>query len=233
MKNIIKNILVLLMVCVFAFSCLTAAAEEATSTPTDAATGDAATGETVELSKDVQEIIDLLGKLPAADKVTEKDGKNIKKIRKLYIGLEASDKKTLGADNLTKLNDTYTAYLPYLIADVLEGMESLPKRVKAKDSDKLKDVYANYELLNDDALDSLDKDTVDKFLVNCKKFAPEILGDKADDIKVDEKDTGSDAPTILGMLIWEFAILVMLALVILFNIALIVFTSIKIFKTAK
>ncbi len=231
MKNLIKNILVLLLVCVFAFSCLTAAAEEA-STP-DAAAGDAATGETVEVSKDVQEIIDLLGKLPAADKVTEKDGKNIKKIRKLYIGLESSDKKALGADNLTAINDTYTAYLPYLIADVLEGMESLPKRVKAKDADKLKEIYANYELLNDDALESLDQDTVDKFLVNCKKFVPEVLGDKADDIKVDEKDTGSAAPTILGMLIWEFAILVLLALVILFNIALIVFTSIKIFKTAK
>lgn len=216
MNNFLKKAIVLLMVFIIAFGGIQVMAAE----------------EKEEIPAEIQAIIDDCAKLPGADDVTAEHGELIVRAKSAYDKLERSDKALVGSDNITKLSVAYNAYLPYLIGGIVEKLEALPKKIKDKHKDQLTEIYTEYSLLTAEEKDSLDPELVKKYEDGLRKVAPELLGEDA----VTEEtpaDTKAEKVEIFGMYIWELALVAFIALVICFNVFLLVFTAIKLFKEAK
>lgn len=181
----------------------------------------------------VTELIEKCAELPSAENVTLDDKELIMEIKQGYDSLDRAGKASLGADNLTKINECVTALEPYLLGYVVTKLEELPKKIRAKNKDRLVEIYNEYDILSDDAKESIDPELSKKFLDAVKEYAPELLGDEADaqdnDGEQTEETTETASSGILGMHAWEFAILCLLSVVIVLNIVLIVFAAVKIF----
>jgi len=221
MSNFLKKAIVFLMVFIIAFGGIQVMAAEATDEK-----------KAEEIPAEIQAIIDDCAKLPVPDDVTAEHGELIVKVKSAYDKLERSDKALIGSENVTKLSVAYTAYLPYLIGGIVEKLEALPKKIKDKHKDQLVEIYDEYSLLTTEEKDSLDPELVKKYEDGLRKVAPELLGEDA----ITEEtptDTKAEKVEIFGMYIWELALVAFIALVICFNVFLIVYTAIKLFKEAK
>ena len=97
------------------------------------------------------------------------------------------------------------------------------------------ELYNDYKILSDEALESLDSSLVKKLDKAVEKVAPELVEDSKDTSGGQTKTEKKSKPVwkTMGMTGWEFSILVFLAVTILFNVAMIVVASIKIFGTKR
>lgn len=222
MNKIFKRAIVLFMVMIFAFGCMQVMAAESSLESTSSE----------EIPAKIQELIEKCSKLPIADDVTEEHGDLIIEVKQAYDSLERSDKALVGGDNITKITTAYNAYLPYLIGRIVEKLEALPKRIKDKHKDQLVDIYGEFSLLTDEEKDSLDPELVEKYMEGVKKVAPELLGEEAQNEEASAENK-TEKTQILGMYIWELAVVIFLVLILCFNVFLIVFSAIKLFKEAK
>ena len=212
-------VLVLCLVMVFTASAFSVQAEET---------------EEVDTAAVVAELTELCGQLPDADNVTAEDGEIIIKAKKLHDALDMNARAELGTDNLKKVADAYTAYTPFMLNQVVQDIKELPKNVKEKDKDKVVDIYERFSMLSDESKEAMNADRVKQLEKAVKKVAPELLGDDAaaeEEGKKDEKDENTkktSSSTILGMAIWEFICIAVLALIVIANIVLIVVALTKI-----
>lgn len=225
MKKILLRLVLIALAAMTVLSGMTVFADEA-------AAEQSASSET---SSAVSTLVDDISKLPLAKNVTIEDKDAILKVKRAYDALERSDKAQLGADNLAKINEVYAAFEPLLLADVATRAEALPKRAKEKDKDTVTELYNDYKLLSDEALESLDPDLVKKLEKAVEKVAPELVEDGKDKETEETKTEKKSKPVwkTMGMTGWEFAILVFLAVIILFNVAMIAVASVKIFTSKK
>ena len=225
MKKLFLRIALIVLAVITAASGITAFADEAAAEQTASA----------ETSSAVSSLIDEISKLPVAKNVTIENKEAILKVKREYDGLERSDKAQLGADNLAKINEAYAAFEPLLLADVAARIDSLPKKVKDKDKTVVTELYNDYKVLSGEALKSLDAELVRKLNKAVEKVAPELAEDKKDTDSEDKTTEKKSKPVwkTLGMTGWEFSILVFLSVTILFNVAMIVVASIKIFGTKR
>ncbi len=224
MKEIFLKLALIVLAVMTVFSSVTVFADEAAEQTASAETSSA-----------VSSLIDEISKLPIAKNVTIENKDAILKVKREYDALERTDKAQLGADNLAKINEVYAAFEPLLLADVASRIDALPKRVKDKDKETVTELYNDYKILSDEALESLDSSLVKKLDKAVEKVAPELVKDSKDTSGEQTKTEKKSKPVwkTMGMTGWEFAILVFLAVTILFNVAMIVVASIKIFGTKR
>lgn len=189
-----------------------------------------------EVSSAVSSLVSEVEKLPLAKNVSINDKDLILKVKREYDALEKTDKAQLGAENLEKINSVYAAFEPYLLADVASRIDALPKRVKEKNKSDVKKLYEDYQMLSKEALESLDSSLVKKLENAVRKVAPELINDKdksSQSKQSSNKKTSKPLWQKMGMTAWEFFLLAFLSLTILFNIAMIVVASFKIFTVKK
>ncbi len=224
MKKIFLKLALTVLAVMTVFSSVTVFADEAAEQTASAETSSA-----------VSSLIDEISKLPIAKNVTIENKDAILKVKREYDALERTDKAQLGADNLAKINEVYAAFEPLLLADVASRIDALPKRVKDKDKETVTELYNDYKILSDEALESLDSSLVEKLDKAVEKVAPELVKDSKDTSGEQTKTEKKSKPVwkTMGMTGWEFSILVFLAVTILFNVAMIVVASIKIFGTKR
>ncbi len=224
MKKIFLRLALIVLAVMTVFSSVTVFADEAAEQAASAETSSA-----------VSALLDEISKLPVAKNVTIENKDAILKVKREYDALERTDKAQLGADNLAKINEVYAAFEPLLLADVASRIDALPKRVKDKDKETVTELYNDYKILSDEALESLDSSLVKKLDKAVEKVAPELVEDSKDTSSGQTKTEKKSKPVwkTMGMTGWEFSILVFLAVTILFNVAMIVVASIKIFGTKR
>lgn len=224
MKKIFLRLALIVLAVMTVFSSVTVFADEAAEQAASAETSSA-----------VSALLDEISKLPVAKNVTIENKDAILKVKREYDALERTDKAQLGADNLAKINEVYAAFEPLLLADVASRIDALPKRVKDKDKETVTELYNDYKILSDEALESLDSSLVEKLDNAVEKVAPELVEDSKDTSSGQTKTEKKSKPVwkTMGMTGWEFSILVFLAVTILFNVAMIVVASIKIFGTKR
>ena len=224
MKKIFLRLALIVLAVMTVFSSVTVFADEAAEQAASAETSSA-----------VSALLDEISKLPVAKNVTIENKDAIIKVKREYDALERTDKAQLGADNLAKINEVYAAFEPLLLADVASRIDALPKRVKDKDKETVTELYNDYKILSDEALESLDSSLVKKLDKAVEKVAPELVEDSKDTSSGQTKTEKKSKPVwkTMGMTGWEFSILVFLAVTILFNVAMIVVASIKIFGTKR
>ena len=224
MKKIFLKLALIVLAVMTVFSSVTVFADEAAEQTASAETSSA-----------VSSLIDEISKLPIAKNVTIENKDAILKVKREYDALERTDKAQLGADNLAKINEVYAAFEPLLLADVASRIDALPKRVNDKDKETVTELYNDYKILSDEALESLDSSLVKKLDKAVEKVAPELVKDSKDTSGEQTKTEKKSKPVwkTMGMTGWEFSILVFLAVTILFNVAMIVVASIKIFGTKR
>lgn len=224
MKKIFLRLALIVLAVMTVFSSVTVFADEAAEQAASAETSSA-----------VSALLDEISKLPVAKNVTIENKDAILKVKREYDALERTDKAQLGADNLAKINEVYAAFEPLLLADVASRIDALPKRVKDKDKDTVTELYNDYKILSDEALESLDSSLVKKLDKAVEKVAPELVEDSKYTSGEQTKTEKKSKPVwkTMGMTGWEFSILVFLAVTILFNVAMIVVASIKIFGTKR
>ena len=224
MKKIFLRLALIVLAVMTVFSSVTVFADEAAEQAASAETSSA-----------VSALLDEISKLPVAKNVTMENKDAILKVKREYDALERTDKAQLGADNLAKINEVYAAFEPLLLADVASRIDALPKRVKDKDKETVTELYNDYKILSDEALESLDSSLVKKLDKAVEKVAPELVEDSKDTSSGQTKTEKKSKPVwkTMGMTGWEFSILVFLAVTILFNVAMIVVASIKIFGTKR
>ena len=224
MKKIFLRLALIVLAVMTVFSSVTVFADEAAEQAASAETSSA-----------VSALLDEISKLPVAKNVTIENKDAILKVKREYDALERTDKAQLGADNLAKINEVYAAFEPLLLADVASRIDALPKRVKDKDKETVTELYNDYKILSDEALESLDSSLVKKLDKAVEKVAPELVKDSKDTSGEQTKTEKKSKPVwkTMGMTGWEFSILVFLAVTILFNVAMIVVASIKIFGTKR
>lgn len=189
-----------------------------------------------EVSSAVSSLVSEVEKLPLAKNVSINDKDLILKVKREYDALEKTDKAQLGAENLEKINSVYAAFEPYLLADVASRIDALPKRVKEKNKSDVKKLYEDYQMLSKEALESLDSSLVKKLENAVRKVAPELINDKDKSSQSEDssnKKTSKPLWQKMGMTAWEFFLLAFLSLTILFNIAMIVVASFRIFTVKK
>mgnify|MGYP004563918325 FL=1 len=189
-----------------------------------------------EVSSAVSSLVSEVEKLPLAKNVSINDKDLILKVKREYDALEKTDKAQLGAENLEKINSVYAAFEPYLLADVASRIDALPKRVKEKNKSDVKKLYEDYQMLSKEALESLDSSLVKKLENAVRKVAPELINDKdksSQSKQSSNKKTSKPLWQKMGMTAWEFFLLAFLSLTILFNIAMIVVASFRIFTVKK
>lgn len=222
MKKLFLRIAVLSLTVISVLSSFTVLAEDASAEK--------------EVSSAVSSLVSEVEKLPLAKNVSINDKDLILKVKREYDALEKTDKAQLGADNLEKINSVYAAFEPYLLADVASRIDALPKRVKEKNKSDVKKLYEDYQMLSKEALESLDPSLVKKLENAVRKVAPELITDKdksSQSKQSSNKKTSKPLWQKMGMTAWEFFLLAFLSLTILFNIAMIVVASFKIFTVKK
>lgn len=222
MKKLFLRIAVLSLTVISVLSSFTVLAEDASAEK--------------EVSSAVSSLVSEVEKLPLAKNVSINDKDLILKVKREYDALEKTDKAQLGAENLEKINSVYAAFEPYLLADVASRIDALPKRVKEKNKIDVKKLYEDYQMLSKEALESLDSSLVKKLENAVRKVAPELINDKdksSQSKQSSNKKTSKPLWQKIGMTAWEFFLLAFLSLTILFNIAMIVVASFKIFTVKK
>lgn len=222
MKKLFLRIAVLSLTVISVLSSFTVLAEDASAEK--------------EVSSAVSSLVSEVEKLPLAKNVSINDKDLILKVKREYDALEKTDKAQLGAENLEKINSVYAAFEPYLLADVASRIDALPKRVKEKNKSDVKKLYEDYQMLSKEALESLDSSLVKKLENAVSKVAPELINDKdksSQSKQSSNKKTSKPLWQKMGMTAWEFFLLAFLSLTILFNIAMIVVASFKIFTVKK
>lgn len=222
MKKLFLRIAVLSLTVISVLSSFTVLAEDASAEK--------------EVSSAVSSLVSEVEKLPLAKNVSINDKDLILKVKREYDALEKTDKAQLGAENLEKINSVYAAFEPYLLADVASRIDALPKRVKEKNKSDVKKLYEDYQMLSKEALESLDSSLVKKLENAVRKVAPELINDKdksSQSKQSSNKKTSKPLWQKMGMTAWEFFLLAFLSLTILFNIAMIVVASFKIFTVKK
>lgn len=222
MKKLFLRIAVLSLTVISVLSSFTVLAEDASAEK--------------EVSPAVSSLVSEVEKLPLAKNVSINDKDLILKVKREYDALEKTDKAQLGAENLEKINSVYTAFEPYLLADVASRIDALPKRVKEKNKSDVKKLYEDYQVLSKEALESLDSSLVKKLENAVRKVAPELINDKDKSSQSEDssnKKTSKPLWQKMGMTAWEFFLLAFLSLTILFNIAMIVVASFRIFTVKK
>lgn len=222
MKKLFLRIAVLSLTVISMLSSFTVLAEDASAEK--------------EVSSAVSSLVSEVEKLPLAKNVSINDKDLILKVKREYDALEKTDKAQLGAENLEKINSVYAAFEPYLLADVASRIDALPKRVKEKNKSDVKKLYEDYQMLSKEALESLDSSLVKKLENAVSKVAPELINDKdksSQSKQSSNKKTSKPLWQKMGMTAWEFFLLAFLSLTILFNIAMIVVASFKIFTVKK
>lgn len=222
MKKLFLRIAVLSLTVISVLSSFTVLAEDASAEK--------------EVSSAVSSLVSEVEKLPLAKNVSINDKDLILKVKREYDALEKTDKAQLGAENLEKINSVYAAFEPYLLADVASRIDALPKRVKEKNKSDIKKLYEDYQVLSKEALESLDSSLVKKLENAVRKVAPELINDKDKSSQSEDssnKKTSKPLWQKMGMTAWEFFLLAFLSLTILFNIAMIVVASFRIFTVKK
>lgn len=222
MKKLFLRIAVLSLTVISVLSSFTVLAEDASAEK--------------EVSSAVSSLVSEVEKLPLAKNVSINDKDLILKVKREYDALEKTDKAQLGAENLEKINSVYAAFEPYLLADVASRIDALPKRVKEKNKSDVKKLYEDYQMLSKEALESLDSSLVKKLENAVRKVAPELINDKDKSSQSEDssnKKTSKPLWQKMGMTAWEFFLLAFLSLTILFNIAMIVVASFRIFTVKK
>lgn len=222
MKKLFLRIAVLSLTVISVLSSFTVLAEDASAEK--------------EVSSAVSSLVSEVEKLPLAKNVSINDKDLILKVKREYDALEKTDKAQLGTENLEKINSVYAAFEPYLLADVASRIDALPKRVKEKNKSDVKKLYEDYQMLSKEALESLDSSLVKKLENAVRKVAPELINDKdksSQSKQSSNKKTSKPLWQKMGMTAWEFFLLAFLSLTILFNIAMIVVASFKIFTVKK
>lgn len=222
MKKLFLRIAVLSLTVISVLSSFTVLAEDASAEK--------------EVSSAVSSLVSEVEKLPLAKNVSINDKDLILNVKREYDALEKTDKAQLGAENLEKINSVYAAFEPYLLADVASRIDALPKRVKEKNKSDVKKLYEDYQMLSKEALESLDSSLVKKLENAVRKVAPELINDKdksSQSKQSSNKKTSKPLWQKMGMTAWEFFLLAFLSLTILFNIAMIVVASFKIFTVKK
>ena len=169
MKKIFLKLALIVLAVMTVFSSVTVFADESAEQAASAETSSA-----------VSALLDEISKLPVAKNVTIENKDAILKVKREYDALERTDKAQLGADNLAKINEVYAAFEPLLLADVASRIDALPKRVKDKDKDTVTELYNDYKILSDEALESLDSSLVKKLDKAVEKVAPELVEDSKD-----------------------------------------------------
>lgn len=222
MKKLFLRIAVLSLTVISVLSSFTVLAEDASAEK--------------EVSSAVSSLVSEVKKLPLTKNVSINDKDLILKVKREYDALEKTDKAQLGAENLEKINSVYAAFEPYLLADVASRIDALPKRVKEKNKSDVKKLYEDYQMLSKEALESLDSSLVKKLENAVRKVAPELINDKDKSSQSEDssnKKTSKPLWQKMGMTAWEFFLLAFLSLTILFNIAMIVVASFRIFTVKK
>ena len=226
MKKLFLKLAVLTLTVITVLSSFTVFAEDASSEQDSSS----------QTSSAVTALVSEVEKLPLAKNVSIKDKDLILKVKREYDALEKSDKAQLGAENLEKINSVYAAFEPLLLADVASRIDALPKRVKEKNKSDVKKLYEDYQMLSSEALESLDLSLIKKLEKAVEKVVPELIKDEDKSSQREDNSNKKASKPVwqkMGMTAWEFFLLAFLSVTILFNVAMIIVASVKIFTAKK
>ncbi|MBP3706086.1 MAG: hypothetical protein J6J13_02395, partial [Clostridia bacterium] len=175
------------------------------STPSDTTSSQVSSSETTQALMSIEELTDLINKLPIAELVTLDNKEDIKKAIAAYESLSETDKDNFDLLIYKKLTEAKKAVSSLMVADLSNRIEALPEAKKLKEADK-KEVEAIYEDFN-----FLDEDF--------KAYISEELRTKLENcVKALENATQTGASS-SAFTTSEILVLVLLAAVIFFNAA--------------
>ena len=197
-----------------------------------------------ELPNEIKQLQSLCEKLPASGKVTAEDGEVVISAKKLYDSIDRSKRAKIGSENLQKISNAYEAYLPFLLKDIMEKVEAIPHNPSESDKESIIEVYELYGLLSESEREIVaesENDFTGKLLKSVKVVAPQLLSEEETTIateyeanekeEIETEDKKSTTMTVWGIPIWKFVALVISAIIVVLNLVIIVFVTIKIFKT--
>ncbi len=177
---------------------------------------------------DIEALKEKCAQLPTVKTLSIEHKDLIVEVKAEYDKLSITEKGQLGADNLAKISEITTAFEPLLLGDTVTRTNELPEKIKKKHKKEVVAIYKQYSVLSDEAKESFDATKFEKLNAAVKELAPELLGEGEAGNAEQKTEQTSSQTLILGMYIWEFVIIVFLALVTLLNIALIVLVAIKV-----
>lgn len=212
MKKIISLVLAILLIFLCAFSSFGVMAQE---------------NETLDIAQ-VQEICE---RLPNEKTVSLDHKEDILAVKKAYDAMDTTKRIELGSENISKIAVAFESFTPLLLGDVVARIESLPKNVKKADKTEVKVLWEDYNLLPEDAKQAVNKQLAKILNDAVKATNPDLLGEEQ--TENNEKETEKKENTNSTFRIWEIIVLSILALLITFNIIMVIVVAIKIFKAIR
>ncbi len=164
-------------------------------------------------------IKELIVKIPDnPEEITVEHKETIKEIMQNYNALSDAEYNELDTAIIAKIEASYPAIMPTLLKHLTDSIEQLPEanKLKAKDTEKVYELWGDYELLNDEY----------KVYVSPKHLAKlEELVKRADELKesgVTETDSANLSLTERVIVIALFALIALMIAVNVFLIILVI-----------
>lgn len=221
MKRIFTTLFSVLLIAVFAFSSFAALAEDT---------------ETI----DIEQIKEICTRLPNEKTVKMEHKDDILTAKKAYDAMDTEQKLALGSENIAKISVAYDAFIPLLMTDVVARIEQLPEKAEKADKDTVTVLWEDFSLLTTDAKESVNKKLVKKLKTTVKAVDSSLLSEEdlqalqQEEQKAKEEEEAKNAQAgAPAFHAWEVIVLGVLAMVILFNIVMIVVVAVKIFSANK
>jgi len=140
-----------------------------------------------DVSPEAEKVIALIKKLPIDAKTVTVDNKaDIVAAKLAYNELTPDQKLEISTDYLVILNGDYSAVMPYILANLVNTMKTLPDadEIKESEKDNIISLYIDYQLLDDTAKGAFSANHKEKLLSAVSRFAPdELTEEDAETIK--------------------------------------------------
>ncbi len=222
MKKTCAALFSVLLIVVFAFSSFAALAEDTAAI-------------------DVEQIKEICTRLPQKEEDVSLENKDdILTAKKAYDAMDTEQQLALGQENIAKISVAYQAFIPLLLGDVTERIEELPEDATQADPDTVKTLWEDYGLLTPEAKEAVNAKLAKKLRLAVREVDASLLGEEdlqaleEEEQKEQEEKNAEEAQTSpAAFSVWEVVILGILALVILFNIVMVIIVAVKIFRANK
>jgi len=155
-----------------------------------------------EIPSNAQAVIEMVEALPSEKSVTYADKDKIMAVKNAYEDL-GSDKRFVGTVNIGKINTVRDALELNILKEVSDRIEALPKKASKSDKSAVTAIWEDYQLLNPDSRDALQKDLIDKLNSAVKAVAPELIEGTDTSSQTESEDktsqTGTSTDTVQGL----------------------------------
>jgi len=203
-----------------------------------------------EVSSEAKKVISLIEKLPAdPETVTAQHKEAIVEAKTAYNELAPEQRIEIPTETLTRLNNDYSAVVPFIMEELAKKLKELPTSDKAKESDKenILALYADFAILDQNTREAFSNEYIENLLGSVYRLDPEKLTEEdAETISVIEEKKKAEAEKkakaeaekkakqkALLEKIAKYAFIIFLTLIVLAAFAIMVIMVVKVLRLAR